>query len=601
MVEEDHSKVQENIRKVIGGETTKGSRYTGKKKDGSTFPIQVFSSRINDGENTVGVRGIIYDITAIVKTQEELMQSNELFKTLLESIPVMITLSDLQGRMILANQTFCKFVGRGQETMVGKALHEIGLNSETDCFKMVEEHLITKGNHENFETKIFDPEGNGINVICSFNLVKVNNRDAILQTMLDITERKKLENKLKESETLFRLMVDMVPYSITITDSQEHYTFANKAFLQKFDFHLNDVLGKTLLDIGFLVGKKALERFHEEYRSQGKVLNFEVSIISPQKKTLSVLLSQQPVIIDGKPHKIATSVDISDRKHLENQLLEYNLNLEYLVKERTEELASANEELKSINEELYAQREELELTLERLKEAQEHLVQTEKMASLGILTAGVAHEINNPINFISNGTMAIESYITERMPEHLEELKPLFGAINTGISRTTGIVKSLNKYSRKEDSSFFKCNIHETIDNCLTMLFNQYKNRIEIIKDYSEEIPEIMAKEGQLHQVFLNILLNAIQAIEENGTITLKTYVEKDKAKIQITDTGKGIKSEDMKHIFDPFFTTKDPGMGTGLGLSITRRIIQEHKGSIYCKSQPKHGAEFLIVIPINH
>jgi len=185
------------------------------------------------------------------------------------------------------------------------------------------------------------------------------------------------------------------------------------------------------------------------------------------------------------------------------------------------------------------------------------------------------------------------------MPDHLLKLKPLFEAINTGIDRTTNIIKSLNRFSRNDDTSLHKCNIHEILDNCLTMLFSQYKNRIEISKDYAQEIPSVMASEAKLHQAFLNILTNAIQAIEEKGEISIQTLLSRDKVEVHIADTGKGISQEDMKHIFDPFFTTKEPGKGTGLGLSITQRIIQEHKGTIHCRSKVDAGTEFIIDIPL--
>jgi signal transduction histidine kinase len=196
--------------------------------------------------------------------------------------------------------------------------------------------------------------------------------------------------------------------------------------------------------------------------------------------------------------------------------------------------------------------------------------------------------------------MAIENYISENIPEHLGELQPYIDAVSKGITKTTEIISSLNRYSRKDSGYYTRCNVHQVIDNCLTMLLSQYKFRVEIIREYSEYLPEIMASEGKLHQAFINVLINAIQSIEETGTVVIKTSLTNDVVTIRIIDTGSGIAPEHLRYIFDPFFTTKDPGKGTGLGLSITRNIIKEHNGTIQCKSEQGGGSEFIINLPVN-
>jgi PAS domain S-box-containing protein len=277
--------------------------------------------------------------------------------------------------------------------------------------------------------------------------------------------------------------------------------------------------------------------------------------------------------------------DITQKKEDALQLNLYRNHLEDLVSTRTDELKKTNEELKA--------------TLENLKETQAQLIESEKMASLGVLTAGVAHEINNPINYIYNGAAAIELIINEKDENDAEELKPYIEAINIGIKRVSDIVKSLNRYSRSENAAYTICNINEVIDECLIMLNNQHKGRIEIVKQYSNNVIEILANEGQLHQVFLNILYNAVQAIEDSGSISITTKMEGKSAIITIIDTGMGIAEENLHNIFDPFFTTKEPGKGTGLGLSITKNIINQHKGTILCTSKINQGTEFQIKLPL--
>jgi signal transduction histidine kinase/ligand-binding sensor domain-containing protein len=291
-----------------------------------------------------------------------------------------------------------------------------------------------------------------------------------------------------------------------------------------------------------------------------------------------------------------------------NTLRRQKEKLEKLVEQKTvevvsqkNELLSFNEELTVTNEKLYNHREELEATLTTLKDTQEQLVQAEKMASLGILSAGIAHEINNPLNYIYNGTVAIENYLKEKYAKDIEDLNPLFEAVGIGVERVTEIINSLSRYSINEELPFVNCNIQEVIDACLIILHNKYKNRIEIKKLYLPESPVLFANEGHLHQAFLNIIANAVQAIEKEGTIEIGVFLKNGHIIISISDTGKGISENHRKYIFDPFFTTKFHGEGKGLGLAITKKIIDEHKGTISCKSSLDRGTTFIINLPIHN
>jgi signal transduction histidine kinase len=221
------------------------------------------------------------------------------------------------------------------------------------------------------------------------------------------------------------------------------------------------------------------------------------------------------------------------------------------------------------------------------------------MASVGILTSGIAHEINNPLNFIQGGKLAIENYIEENLIDVSDDFKPLLDIIETGINRASDIISSLNRFNRKSDTLNEKCEIHIILDNCLIMLQNKLKHKVNILNHYTDAEFEILGNEGKLHQVFLNILSNAEQSIEKEGTIEITTAVEQDKLEITISDNGCGISNENLTKIIDPFFTTKDPGKGTGLGLSIAYQIIQNHKGTIKINSKLEEGTTVIVTLPI--
>ncbi len=294
-------------------------------------------------------------------------------------------------------------------------------------------------------------------------------------------------------------------------------------------------------------------------------------------------------------------------------------------------LTLKNREINEQKEEMAAQRDHLEETYLNLVDAQAQLVQSEKMASLGQLTAGVAHEINNPINFVSAGIDSLRTNFKDIMgvaqqyfalkpdgdnctqlrqlqrlraevevEELIEESENLFKTIKNGAVRTTEIVKSLRNFTRLDESSLKNADIHEGIDSTLVILNSQLKdNNIKVMKQYGELAP-FNCYPGQLNQVFMNILSNAIQAMPGEGTIHIQTSTKAGRAVISIKDTGVGMSEEVKKRIFEPFYTTKGVGDGTGLGLSITYGIIEKHQGKIEVDSKSGVGTTFILYLPLN-
>jgi len=294
----------------------------------------------------------------------------------------------------------------------------------------------------------------------------------------------------------------------------------------------------------------------------------------------------------------------------------------------------AEEKMKEAFEAEKVQRMELNRTVEALKEAQTQLVHNEKMASLGQLTAGIAHEINNPINFVYNGIdtlklslddlieivekyQAVESAQDQQAAleevkslktelnyeELLEDINYLVGDIKKGAIRTMEIVKGLRVFSRLDEEEKKKASISECLDSTLVLLNTKLKGKVEVKRFYDESMPEINCYPGQLNQVFMNILNNAIQAFpEEKKDAEIDIYTEnlQENIVIRIKDNGVGMNEQVQRRIFEPFFTTKAVGVGTGLGLSISFGIIEKHNGNIYVNSEEGKGTEFVIQLPKN-
>ena len=282
-------------------------------------------------------------------------------------------------------------------------------------------------------------------------------------------------------------------------------------------------------------------------------------------------------------------------------------NLEILVKERTEELAQINDELKFRNTELNSQKEELAATLENLKHTQTMLIQSEKMASLGTLTSGIAHEINNPLNFISGGNYILKNLEPQLKNSLNEESKEMYTSatsmIQDGFIRASDIVQSLMAFSYKGKPILVTADINKIIDNTLLFMSKKITPEVVIHKDYklAKEVPVYTDK---IHQVLLNILDNALIAVKENKSgstmeIRISTEQSDNHAIIKISNNGGRIPEEHIRQIFDPFFTTRNPGEGTGLGLSICYSLIKEHKGNIRVENE-EEAVAFVIEIPLN-
>lgn len=308
----------------------------------------------------------------------------------------------------------------------------------------------------------------------------------------------------------------------------------------------------------------------------------------------------------------------SRQEEAERELRELNLSLEMRVKDRTRALQHKNRELLDANQEI--------------KQAQNRLLQSEKMASLGVLAAGVAHEINNPIGFVSSNVSTLKEYVETlselvslyrhldanastqqaELKAHIEEIVKredidfilndtpiLLDETSKGLIRVRDIVKGLREFSHNDPrQSKAACDINSLVESTLNIARSQFKYHAEVILDLAP-LPEILCDRGKMGQVLLNLIINASQAITDKGHITLRTRLVDDRVEIDVQDDGVGIPADKLDKIFDPFFTTKPVGEGTGLGLAICFNIAQEHGGRIDVASEEGQGTTFTVKIPV--
>lgn len=312
--------------------------------------------------------------------------------------------------------------------------------------------------------------------------------------------------------------------------------------------------------------------------------------------------------------------------HLGENIIELPTKSDNEIGQLTNSFNDLSRRILATQRELRQKIKELEESNAHLKETQAQLVQSAKLASLGQLVAGVAHELNNPIGFIYSNMDHLRDYskklmdlldAAEKDPKNLPQLKAeydidyirkdlpkLIASCEDGARRTKDIVVGLRNFSRLEEKTYRPIDLHQSLDTTLDLLKSEFKDRIEIKKDYGA-LPLVTCNQTQINQVFMNILSNAAQAVPGRGTVWISTRMQPatdqnpEWVSISIQDSGPGISPDVLQKIFDPFFTTKTVGKGTGLGLAISYGIINAHGGTIKVTSKPGTGTEFIVSLPI--
>lgn len=398
-------------------------------------------------------------------------------------------------------------------------------------------------------------------------------------------QSERLLERLNQQLRFTQEIINAIPTPVFYKDRVGHYIGCNRAFELFFGLTQHELISRSMRGVNPMQPCELHEKMDRECLGSNQPCRYEANLVNAEGREIDVIITKAPYLADkGKSGGIVgTFTDITERKQSE------------II----------------------------------LQQMQGQIIQQEKMASIGQLAAGVAHEINNPMGFITSNLTSLKKY-AERLDEYIAALLQSIGAcpnhpgtgaldqlrqklkvdyiisdvcelVNEsldGANRVQRIVQDLKSFSRVDQIESCQINLNELLETTINIAWNELKYIATLERNFGE-IPEILCYPQQLNQVFLNLLVNAAQAMEKQGTIIVRTWGEGDKVFVSVADTGKGMPEHVRKCVFEPFFTTKEVGKGTGLGLSISADIIRKHGGEITVESLAGVGTTFTVMLPV--
>jgi PAS domain S-box-containing protein len=626
--------------------------------------------------------GQIAAIIENVRLYEEIKQSEEKYRTVVEGVHDGVAMLGTDFKFRYVNNRLSEILGYSKEELTGMDFRNI-LGEEKQQF-VVDQYLKWVREEENTPFLEFDV----VRKDGEIRYIEIRNREmrdskgnlGFVVLMRDITERLQAEEALRKSEETARRLAQenaamaeigrIIGSTLDINDVYERFAEKVRELipLDRITIHIFNPTDDTVRN-AYVTGlnvphhlkggviplagtsaeksirtrtnmliqiedlKKVTDRFPELLPNfQAGIRSLMAIPLISKDEVIGVLhlQSTQPNVYSEKDLRLAERVGNQIAGAIANaQLYSKRKQAEEALKKNQEELIKKNREIDESRRNLQLALEELERAYKELKASQAKVLQQEKMASIGQLAAGVAHEINNPMAFVSSNLGTLDKYV-HRLTEFIqtqseviaslqateaieglnrkqkelkldyimEDIKGVISESLDGSERVQKIVQGLKSFARVDEAEYKYADMNECIESTLNIVWNELKYKATLKKDYGN-LSLTKCYPQQMNQVFMNLLINAVHAIEKQGEIAIKTREEDGKILIAISDTGRGIPKEQLSKIFEPFFTTKEVGKGTGLGLSITYEIVQKHNGEITVESEVGKGTTFTVRIPI--
>jgi PAS domain S-box-containing protein len=574
-------------------------------KDGRLIPVLVSVTPMREGKGRItGFVGNMTDLREIKQTEAALRESEDKFRSASAAAQDALIMVDAEGLVSFWNVAAEKIFGHREDEVIGRDLHtllapECYRDTYTDGFS----HFLKTGQGnavgKTLELEAIRKGGERFPIEISLSSVRHGMQWMGIGIVRDITERKRVEAEL----TLFRTLLNNSNDGLEVIDPVSlRFLDVNEKECRDLGYSREELLDMRITDIDPSFDAESMHQAMDGLQKAGTAL---VEGVHRRKdgSTHPVEVSMRYTVLD-KPYVLANVRDITERKRVEKE-----------VQAQVENLNRFNRELKELND--------------KLGQAQSQLLQSEKMASIGQLAAGVAHEINNPIGYVQSNISSLERYLDdlflvleayEKAESSLDEtssreisnirqqvdinflkkdVRALLSESHEGIGRVKKIVQNLKDFSHVDSKEKWQLDdIHQGLESTLNVVWNELKYKCTVVREYGE-LPLVECVLPQLNQVFMNLLVNASQSIAEQGTITLRTGTQGERVWVEVADNGNGIPPEILPRLFEPFFTTKPVGQGTGLGLSVSYSIVQKHHGEITVSSTVGTGTAFRVWLPV--
>ena len=535
---------------------------------------------------------------------------------------MMLLVEPVQLHVVMANRVTEQTLGYSGEALLGMTITDIE-SSLQDVFywdDVRNGQCVDVGSQEGL---YLCADGSMLTVMKSVRVVDHEGAPLLLVQARDIQDERKVEDVLEQTLSQLRATLESTGNGILVVDWQGRIASMNRLFSKMWEIPDNLLLDRNDAAILEFMARQVVETDACRARLQAIVDSGETEDLFRLRDGRVFECKSRPQYLgEGIVGRVFGYSDITERTHAEEALRDSRDRLEERVRERTAELETANATL------LAEKLRQAEL-IRKLEEAQNQLLQSEKMASIGQLAAGVAHEINNPVAYVNSNLGSLQQYAAgllnllahyervegslpddvrqdiDRLKKEIdaaylrEEIGVLLSESLDGLQRVKRIVQDLKDFSHVDRAEREWANLETGLESTLNVVWNEIKYKAQVLKEYGD-IPQIECFPSQLNQVFMNLLINAAHAIEEQGQITMRTGHDGEHVWVEVEDTGKGIQPEHLGRIFEPFFTTKPVGKGTGLGLSLSYGIVSKHGGRIEVKSEVGKGSIFRVVLPRN-